>query len=111
MVLMESNPLDPHRFVEAVAEVVETLRWECRITSARKLADAAGMTHTYLNLRLSGRKAFDVEDLARLSGVFGVGPDDIIDRAVAVASADSAAIAALDPTEVDQDPGAPEEWP
>jgi transcriptional regulator with XRE-family HTH domain len=81
---MTESRVDPERFARAVANVIEELRWEKRIPSKRQLAERAGMTHTYLNKRLDGGQPFDVEDLAKVANAFGVGPEDIIEKALQV---------------------------
>lgn len=92
-----------------MVDVIETMRWERRIKSARALAIKAGMTHTYLNARLAGTTLFNVSDLAALANAFDCDPDDLVERALSVLTdtpdLDAEPMAALDG---DEDAGAPE---
>lgn len=83
---MDASELDPARFALAVASAVDGLRWEKRFRSYRALALKAGMTHTYLNARMSGSTPFNVIDIAALANAFEVTPDDIFERALELMS-------------------------
>ncbi|HXH77280.1 helix-turn-helix domain-containing protein [Nocardioides sp.] len=99
---MDTPPLDAERFSAAVAEAVENLRWEKRFRSARQLALAASMTHTYLNARLSGSVPFNVADIAALANTFDVRPDFIFDRAFELmVSEDAPSLGAVASTETE----------
>ncbi|MBU2693844.1 hypothetical protein CCO04_01980 [Pimelobacter sp. 30-1] len=67
-------------------EVIEQARWHAKIRSARALATQAGMTHTYLNARLSGEVVFTVRDLGALGVALGVDPAELLRRAAAFAN-------------------------
>lgn len=74
------------RLAAAMPDVIEQARWDAKIRSARALATQAGMTHTYLNARLSGEVVFTVRDLGALGAALGVDPADLLRRAVALAN-------------------------
>lgn len=80
---MTPKGIDPQRFAEAVADVVEAARWDARIKSVRELADRTdgGMTHTSLNARFNKRTPFNVRDLAIIAPIIGVEPAEILRRA------------------------------
>lgn len=77
------------RINKAMIQVVEQARWDKRFRSARALADAAGMTHTYLNQRLNGTTNFSVRDLGALAHALGVPIGELLDRALLLASDES----------------------
>ncbi len=66
--------------------VIEQARWDAKLRSARALAAAAGMTHTYLNARLAGDIVFTVRDLGALGVALGVDPAELLRRAALIAA-------------------------
>lgn len=61
----------------AVAAEVRSLMGRHRMTQTR-LADLLEMSQATISRRLTGEVAFDVDDLVRMSVVFGVNPDDFV---------------------------------
>lgn len=68
------------RLNAAMIKVIEEARWEKKLRSARALAEAAGMTHTYLNQRLNGSVAFNVRDLGALGEALGIPAGELMSR-------------------------------
>jgi len=99
------------RLNAAMPAVVEQARWNAKFRSVRALAEAAGMTHTYLNNRLSGSVIFSIRDLGALGHALGVPVAELLDRAKALADASEAddSLRAAASTEAELDPGDLEE--
>ncbi|KAB2806947.1 hypothetical protein F9L07_28355 [Pimelobacter simplex] len=74
------------RLAAAMPAVIEQARWDAKLRSARALAAAAGMTHTYLNARLAGDIVFTVRDLGSLGVALGVDPAELLRRAAEIAA-------------------------
>lgn len=85
---MEDAKTRGTRLSAALAEVVRQARYDARIDSVRKLAQRAGMTHTMLNARLSGKTPFNAYDLGALSVPLGVSPTELVRRAQDLADAE-----------------------
>lgn len=82
---MENVRAHAQRIADALVDVIETARWDARISSLRGLAARAQMTHTALNARMRRETPFNVRDLAAVAAALGVEPNELLRRAVAAA--------------------------
>lgn len=78
--MQETNPASGLR--EAVAEVVR-VEMARRRMSQRALADATGLTQSYIGRRMTGDMPFTTDDLAKVAAALGLPVAALVPTAVA----------------------------
>jgi transcriptional regulator with XRE-family HTH domain len=78
--MQETNPLTGLR--EAVAEVVRVEMARRRMTQ-RALAEALGVSQSYVGRRLVGEMPFTTDDLAKIAAAFGMTVAQLVPQAIA----------------------------
>lgn len=80
--MQENNPLTGLR--EAVAEVVRVELARRRMTQ-RALADATGMSQSYIGRRMTGEMPFTTDDLVLVAAALGVAVSSLLPHAARAA--------------------------
>lgn len=92
---MDNVRAHAQRVADALVDVVDSARWEARISSIRDLAARAEMTHTALNKRMRRETPFNVRDLAAIGRALEIEPNELLRRAVAKVAAENGVTAEL----------------